>query len=467
MKFKAIRRELCIFLLSMISLSFSKSFMDLAEQEVFKKDDYLSQSYRKEAASLNPEYYTNKGKEELGKCQDLFAANYDRCSRFNTCNLCSANSDCGWCNEKKLCIPVELNSKSDGIQPMCQGDCIRVLKIGYCYKGLFEAENTQGEVNFANYGDINEGNLFEKTLEKNINNEASHPLEGMTEEHVSMNSSNLNYLPRETSNAPLSVNLDEHHHRLYNDLTKISKEVFSDLVDEKVKNEGNQNFLIKYEPPKTEEEMMKYLKEYIPNYEFPQFVKSDLEGSIDQIKKEKLLLWLRGYSLNEPISKQHLPIYKNINFVDEDSVRKNLLDKFYKNIVKDPYSKVNSLVYKNMIGEKTLFGDNIRSNYHNVKNSHVVNSKFISPNDLKLLVKRNNIRFKEKDLVNTKVENGSLIGESNYKIQKINKNNNINTNTSGTKDNDEYKKANSNPKLNKHKTFKEISKELKEFLKAN
>ena len=82
-------------------------------------------------------YYTLKGTEELEKCRIEYEANYIRFSGFNTCNFCAANSDCGWCNEKKLCVPVDLNSRNDELVPICQGDCIRILKMEYCYKGLF------------------------------------------------------------------------------------------------------------------------------------------------------------------------------------------------------------------------------------------------------------------------------------------------------------------------------------------
>jgi hypothetical protein len=516
---------LTYFLLFIEIKSIKKSFMDLASQEVFKKEDYESESYRKEAASLNPEYYTPKGAEELAKCRNTFSANYDRCSRFKTCNFCAANSDCGWCNEKKLCIPIELNSRNDMLVPVCQGDCIRVLKIEYCYKGLFEPENTQGEINFGNYPHVKEesnkieaenfDNIFEKALEKNyleqrnhnlrqnsdsnsnsnistfnfkekkfmksnsysnFNSKNSHtqqdpncidpnkdldsPADDLSENlKFSKNHNSLNYIPNAYTNKPLSFDLDTHHQRLVKDLTDISKNVFSKLIGEKVKapsvNLLKPNFKSKKEK---KEEMMEYLKEYVPNFEFPQFVKSDLEGAIDKIKKEKLLLWLRGYSLNEPISKQHLPIYKNLTFVNEDQARKLFLDKFYKDIVKDPYKDTNSKVYKNFIGEQTLAGENINDNQIKrnkgylvpitstkgngdvkiismenmpqkmrdilkklqpqiedkidmfkgktplevIKSLKVINSKFIDQNSLKSLVKQNNMRFKQNEKISDK-----------------------------------------------------------------
>lgn len=515
--------------------SIKKSFMDLASEEVFKKDNYESQSYRKEAASLNPEYYTLKGAEELEKCRNTFSANYDRCSRFTTCNFCAANSDCGWCNEKKLCIPIELSSRNDMLVPVCQGDCIRVLKIEYCYKGLFEPENTQGEINFGNYPQVKQesnmldsnqrpedfDSIFEKTLEKNYldqrksnlrqsignsnmenistfnfkekkfmksqnskndpncidpNKDLDSPADDLSQTlNFSKNHNSLNYIPNAYTNKPLSIDVDSHHQRLVKDLTDISKNVFSKLIGEKIKSPSvnllKPNYKSKLEK---KEEMMEYLKEYVPNFEFPQFVKSDLEGAIDKIKKEKLLLWLRGYSLNEPISKQHLPIYKNLTFVNEDQARKLFLDKFYKDIVKDPYKDTNSKVYKNFIGEQTLTGESINENQMKrnqgnrgylvpvtstkgvgdvkiistdnmpqrmreilkklqpqieehidmfkgktplevIKSLKVINSKFIDPNSLKSLVKQNNMRFKQNEKIRENKSNSNRIHSKSFK----------------------------------------------------
>lgn len=462
----------------------SKTFMDLAQDEIFTKENYKSDKYAKEAASLNPEYYTSKGEEELEKCREVFSANYDRCSRFKTCNMCGANPDCGWCNEKKLCVPVELNARNDQIIPQCQGDCIRILKIEYCYKALFEPENTQDEVNFANYpevlqedsdSDSDSDNIFEKALEKNFyemrnqkksSNSSSNlinfkQLDPQKDPNCDDSSDNLNinitptpnhtsldYIPNASTNKPLAVDLDSHHERLIKDLTDVSKQVFSDLVEKHVDKSADQVSLLQpnfQTEEEKREEMMKNLKEFIPNFEFPQFVNSDLEDSIDKIKKEKLLLWLRGYSLNEPDAKKHLPIYKNLTFTDEDQVRKSFLDKFYKDLVIDPYKNVNSGVYKNLMGQETLFGDKIQDkmNERKAKNGYVIpvieskggkqvkiikkpiavqpipdakiltpsiigkgpkeivkslkiiNSNYVDKKDLLSLVKRDNMRFKE------------------------------------------------------------------------
>lgn len=388
----------------------TKSFLDMAKESVL---EYDSDSYRKEAASLNPEYYTKKGAEELNQCREEYNANFNRCSKFTTCNFCSANSDCGWCDEKKICIPIDLNSHNDMLEPLCQGDCIHVTKIEYCFKVLFEPANTQEEVNFADYPEVgSDENLVEHLLEKNFQNEKKES----NHFNAQKNDKSLNYDANAYTNKPLSVDINSHNEQLVQDITRISKDVFDGLVNKNIDDSPSTKLDYKTDEEK-KEEMMKHLKDFVPNFEFPQFVKSDLEDSIDKIKKEKMLLWLRGYSLNEDISKRHLPIYKNLTFVNEDQTRKSFLDKFYKDIVKDPYSDMNSAVYQNLIGEKTLSGEKINKNfreenlisnslirnnnksteaYNLVKNLKVVNSKHIDTDDLKRLVDRNNMRFKEK-----------------------------------------------------------------------
>mgnify|MGYP001033194671 CR=1 FL=1 len=167
----------------------TKSFLEAAQDsaEDFKYD---TEEYRKEPASLNHLYWSKRGAEELDQCRNKFEANYNHCKIYKTCNFCSANSGCGWCDEKKICLPLDISAQKDELIPLCMGDCIKVLKMEYCFKVLFEPDNTQDEVNFANmdqvinqekyaktpYDPINLDNeedtsyenIMEKTLEKNI-----------------------------------------------------------------------------------------------------------------------------------------------------------------------------------------------------------------------------------------------------------------------------------------------------------
>lgn len=352
----------------------SGSFLDIAKEQAIV---YNSEEYKNEAASLNPEYYTDKGKDELTKCRIKYKANFDKCRRLTTCNFCSANNDCGWCNEKKICIPIDLNSKKDQMIPLCQGDCIRILQIEFCYKGLFEPENTPEEINFATYPQVIEEpvNIFDAALEKNILNERESSLNLIKFKQKEENCDtpnppisvkdgvNLNYDPNAWGNLPAPINYAEHKNKLSQEMTNISKNVFKNMISNVVDTKNYEMIQPDLDDKKVKEEMFHSLKNYIPNFEFPQFVKSDLEDSIDRIKREKLKLWLRGYSLNDDISKCHLPIYKNLTFVNEDQARKMLLDKFYRSVVRDPYSNIHSKVYKNLIGEQDLFGNTIAQNY--------------------------------------------------------------------------------------------------------
>ena len=511
----------------------SKSFLEAAKDKVEEVFKYDSEEYRNEPASLNHLYYSKRGKEELEQCRNLYQANYNDCRNFKTCNFCSANSGCGWCDEKKICLPLDLGSRKDEYVPLCMGDCIKILKIDYCYKGLFEPENTQDEINFANMDQVvnqekyrkspydridleNEedrsfANILEKTLEKNIiesqkikpefnynfmqknqniinensenskeikshnksnkfinnpvenenfiersmnlletmsklektqnsaknlssesltnnlnnsyksnnfskselnlnsentkNNsqnlieqpdcdEANNGIHGVSQIIPTPNNPSLNFIPNGYLNYPNNVDLEKNSQKLYHEMADISKDIFNSLLNDKMEKKKKTNFIKANldSDDDSQEGYLKYLKEFVPNFEFPQFIKSDLEQSINEIKREKLLLWLRGFSLNDKISKIDLPIYKNLNFTNEDQTRKMFLDKFYKDIVKDPNAKIDSLIYKNMLGNSGKI-INKDTNGKTFKDYKVIDSKFVDKNDLVNLVKQSNMRF--------------------------------------------------------------------------
>jgi len=448
----------------------SKNFFDLAKEEFNSNEQ---ENFTNKAASLNPEYYTKKGLEELNICRAEYNANYNRCKRFKTCNFCDANSGCSWCNEKKACIPSEFNYRNNEMVPICQGECIKLIKIEYCYKGLFEPEITQHEINFSNYKDVLEEsdekgsdneNIFEKELEKNflqiregnLKKENSEIKMNNTPNYqnyksgkkdfnfkqkdktfedkncdkepdktdvtgnlrIAMNDPSINYIPNAFTNTPSQIDLEQSRKLMINKMNEISKNVFSELVDGKLRQASIPNFMP--EP----NDKMKYLKEYIPNFEFPQYVGSDLENSIDKIKKEKMLLWLRGYSLNQEISKRHLPIYKDLTYVDEEAHRKMLLDKFYKDIVQEnrhkilkekvesmkmdghyllPVTAITPETGVDIIKKEDNYMNDIvmeKTNADTLKNIKVINTKFVDKNDLLSMVKKNNMRFKQKILSN-------------------------------------------------------------------
>ncbi len=488
-----------------------------------------------------------------------------------------------------------MNSRKDESIPICIGDCIKVLKIEYCYKGLFEPDNTQDEVNFANYDQIinqefnknnsyvpfnsennidtnlkntmsnmikhqqiNNGfnynfvqkkeknkngegfnkreyynkndnllenniidndrksfseknlslleklsndnknrlesesskfiteslenkltsefmfNRFNNNLSKNENFDSDslnintdkteksllHSLEGDCDESKNVvngiqkiipleNNPTLNYIPKSYTNYPSDIDLEENSRKIFKKVEKISKDVFNSLLSNEIKSRKKPNFIkanLDIES-KSDDYLLNSLKEYVPNFEFPQFLKSDLEQSINEIKREKLLLWLRGFSLNENISKLHLPIYQNLLFTNEENIRKMYLDKFYKEIVNDPKVNINSVIYKNMLGNSGSIiphVDNSKSIGKKlkdiIKNFKVIDSNYIDKTDLVGLVKQSNMRFKEKSS-NNKFEN--------KKKDAISENNIIN-------------EININQNRNK---IKEISNQLKNFLK--
>jgi len=559
--------------------------LEAAKDKVQEEFKYDSEEYRNEPASLNHEYYTKRGKEELEQCRNVYNANYKHCRSYKTCNFCSANTGCGWCDEKKICVPLDLNSHKDELIPLCMGDCIKVLKIEYCFKGLFEPDNTQNEVNFANYDqvlnqekyakspndpiilddeeDSSFENIMEKTFERNlieshkvkkdfhynfvqkseneINNnnnnqdrglsavvdlnnnnnlnqknqnfnrnnnnflenslnlleknmnqssksrmgadasaevaaalktgtetakleteslesqlsrefktnsfdqneaelqntntlintfkpdcdEASNGVNGVQTIIPIPNDPSLNFIPKSYTNYPSNVDLHKNSQKLYKEMAQLSKEAFDSLLSKELKSRKKTNFIKANldEGPQTEDEFLKYLKEFVPNFEFPQFIKSDLEQSINDIKREKLLLWLRGFSLNDQISKIHLPIYKNLSFTNEDQIRKLFLDKFYKDIVKDKNTNVDSVMYKNMLGNygrivpspgNISLGKYVGMRPQDIiKDLKVVDSTYIDTTDLIGLVHQSNMRFKQKVNRNDSAEVVNDVNEGN------------------------------------------------------
>lgn len=623
MKFHSIIYVTLLIIFAAFSGMYSKTFLEIAKQEVEEEFKYDSPEYRNEPDSLNHLYYTQRGKEELEQCRNLYKANYDDCRNYKTCNFCSANSGCGWCDEKKICLPLDLNARKDELIPLCMGDCLKVLKIEFCYKGLFEPDNTKNEVNFANIDQVvNQSkykkspydpidldndtesafdNILEKTLEKNIlesqkvkpefsynfiqkrdnaknesmntSNNANSPayeysinnkskldlksnnyndinedfmqkslnlletfskakaeaqkeestnklqslslhddinrgigpysfsnnnnkididnnnknakynaysnfkqsdeeifkkgkencdeakdgVQGISQLKPVLNDPSLNFIPKSYTNYPNSIDLEKNSKQMYQDMAQISKEVFNSLLSKDLQSRKKNNFIKANldDANPSQERILKNLKEFIPNFEFPQFIKSDLEQSINDIKREKLLLWLRGFKLNDEISKIHLPIYKNLSFTNEDQIRKMFLDKFYKDIVKDPYANVNSVIYKNMLGNSgKIISKKDVSKYLGkkpkdvIKDLAVVDSKFIDKKDLMNLVTQSNMRFKENDDKNNENNNKYTIND-----------------TGSNADKKDDKNKEKNGQINNVKSLKELTQELKNFLK--
>lgn len=106
-------------------------------------------------------------------------------------------------------------------------------------------------------------------------------------------------------------------------LQNMSKEILIDDIKTKTKKiDENPKLKINEDYDGTESDFItsqfESIKNEIPNYELPQFAHSKLEDGLYRLKKQKLLLLLRGFKLNEPISKHHLPIYRNIKSGPEE-----------------------------------------------------------------------------------------------------------------------------------------------------
>jgi len=282
MKYKIIISVYLIFILNITFISSGKSFLDLAQNQIYS-EDYNTPAYNHEPDSLNPEYFTPKGVEQLSTCRARFDANYNRCSTFKTCNFCDANSDCGWCDEKKICIPIDINSRRDQMIPLCVGDCQMIIKIEFCYKVLFEPANNPHEVNFSNYAQVQNFDLKTDPLIRNNLRENQ------------QNSLSLDYKGDINLNGQ-DVDIHKEHHEMFNNMLESSKNIFYDLYNKNAPPVKSNQPMMLPELEGDEPDYSKYLKEYIPNFESPQFVKSDLEDYIDLVKRQKILLWLKGYS---------------------------------------------------------------------------------------------------------------------------------------------------------------------------
>jgi hypothetical protein len=101
----------------------------------------------------------------------------------------------------------------------------------------------------------------------------------------------------------------------------------------------------------------------LPELEYPQFERTDLENTIDDIQRQKVLLWLRGFK----------PGDKPTN--DTKTI---ILDDVYRGL--NP-STVDSVVYKSLYD----------------KPFEVKNSNYIDTKDTMALIKKNNMRFKEEN----------------------------------------------------------------------
>lgn len=386
---------------SLIQTKKDKTFLEYATDNFFN-----STNGDREAVSLNPSYFTKTGTEQLNICKEKFQANFNRCNRFSSCNFCSANADCGWCDETQTCVPIDLSVHKDFMVPLCVGSCINLLKIEYCYKALFDPKNNKNEINFNNYKEVS--NQFRKSEEmqklamiNDLNSQSKSYQALFRNKEVDSNT----VFPGTNSvawNNDLSTNnmqlIDQNamHKSFSDEMTNISKQTYSKLISSSLNNNNskqNQQMLSIEEGSSNNNGNLRGLKQFIPNFEIPQFVTSDLETAINNIKKQKLLLYLRGYDINDERVKKHLPIYRNVNsFANKDQI-----DKF-----KTVYSTKNKVVEADTVGNGTALPKpdpsvSEASNSGQDSNDNSIGRYY-------QMVKLNNVRFKEKEQNNLRLK---------------------------------------------------------------
>jgi hypothetical protein len=288
-------------IITLLNYLYCKTFLDLA------KDNILDCDLEENNNPKNSDYLSKRGKEEIIYCRNLNLASYNRCSTSTTCNFCSANEGCGWCEETKQCIPVDNNLK-----PICQGECSKILKTDQCYLSALKNTNNIQEG----------GSIIESILQNTFNN-------------------NNNF--KDSNNKPFNVNS---FNKILN-TNKVKSSRYSFLKENNqlgIQTDSNNDVKL-------------------PELEYPQFERSDFENAIDDINKQKVLLWLRGFKPGES------------QVSDSSNNEKIIINDVYKGLNK---TKLDDIVFKTL-SDKPL----------------VKNSNYINPQDSLKLIQKNNMRFKQ------------------------------------------------------------------------
>lgn len=264
--------------------------------------------------SLNKDFYGERGVSEVAYCRKINWLPYGKCGQIKTCNFCNVNGGCGWCDETKKCIPVIYNQEADQMVPICNGECERLIKIDYCYKKLFEPnKETEKEITYMNYN--------------------------ATEHRNSLNVSKDQYIDKyieALKGKKGEMSIDEIDKELKKEVEQLSHEEVSKLKTRILKgdyNHKNSNFDIL-----SQNKGFKKVQ-YNSNdilYDKPQFESSELETFLSELQKQKLKLWLQGYTITD----QEISLGNKIN----PNKTKTFLRKFYKDA---KYNKAN--VYNSTI----------------------------------------------------------------------------------------------------------------------
>ena len=72
--------------------------------------------------------------EERDYCRNVNRISYEKCGKITRCSFCNVNGNCGWCKEKKKCLPVIYDSSQREIKTICNGECSTLLNIDKCYE---------------------------------------------------------------------------------------------------------------------------------------------------------------------------------------------------------------------------------------------------------------------------------------------------------------------------------------------
>ena len=299
--------------------------------------------------SLNKDFFGKRGVSEVAYCQKINWVPYGKCGQIKTCNFCNVNGGCGWCDETKKCIPVVYNQEADQMVPVCNGECERLIKIDYCYKKLFEpSEETEKEITYMNYNDTDLPYTLNISKAQYINKYIE-ALKGKEEE----------------------MSIDDIDKELKKEVEQLSHEEVNKLKSQILKgeyNHKNSNFLSQRDILALRKEFDK--AQYNSNdilYDRPQFESSELETFLSELQKQKLKLWLQGYSTTD----QRISLNNRIN----PNKTKIFLRKFYKDV---KYNKTN------------LYNTTIPSL---LKEKNVINLNYINENTIKKIMLNANKKY--------------------------------------------------------------------------
>lgn len=88
--------------------------------------------------------------EERNYCRNINRISYEKCEKITKCNFCNVKGNCGWCKERKKCIPVIYDSKLNENKAVCNGECSTLLNIDKCYETAFSDDDIKNYTKYLN-----------------------------------------------------------------------------------------------------------------------------------------------------------------------------------------------------------------------------------------------------------------------------------------------------------------------------